>query len=181
MKKEKYYQAYLDHNTISRRGLFRGLLKGMNKSHQLADQYQPVDDRVRPPGMTDPALFLHRCTGCGDCERSCPEGLIIMQDNKPELDFTASYCSRCEACAHACPTGALQTGEAKIMARPVVSARCHNTFAYCASCADSCQRSAIEWRGQQSPIVDPDKCDGCGECAFECQPKAITMALQLPG
>ena len=29
---ENYYRSYLEHNTVSRRGLFRGLLSGANKS-----------------------------------------------------------------------------------------------------------------------------------------------------
>ncbi len=175
MKTEKYYQAYLEHNTISRRGLFRGLFKAVSHSAQAAEQSLPLVFKLRPPGAVDHLLFDRLCTGCGECEKACPEGLIKMDGQRPEIDFTASYCSRCEACVMACQVGALEQKAFNIQSRPQVAVRCSNTFSYCASCADSCERSAIEWKNKKIPVIDTNKCDGCGECAFECQSNTITM------
>ncbi len=49
--------------------------------HQQATPEQPAPlpvrtDWLRPPGAVDEALFLERCTQCGDCAKVCPYGSI---------------------------------------------------------------------------------------------------------
>ncbi|MGL4052328.1 ferredoxin-type protein NapF, partial [Pasteurella multocida subsp. septica] len=58
-KDERYYEAYLSHHTISRRGLLRGLLGGNTKQEKRL--------KNRPPFAAKEALLLQVCHGCADC------------------------------------------------------------------------------------------------------------------
>ncbi|MBQ4627269.1 MAG: EFR1 family ferrodoxin [Clostridia bacterium] len=49
------------------------------------------------------------CTGCGLCERVCPDGAIEMRDGKPA--WVKSKCQHCTACINRCPVKALQFGK----------------------------------------------------------------------
>jgi NADH-quinone oxidoreductase subunit I len=61
----------------------------------------------------------HKCTGCGICEISCPNGsievipmTILMEDGKKKraIDkhiYHLSMCSLCNLCVKNCPTGAI--------------------------------------------------------------------------
>lgn len=55
---EKYYRSYLEHNTVSRRGLFRGLLSGANKSLKESSQNTVKPSVPRPPYAVDEGCFL---------------------------------------------------------------------------------------------------------------------------
>ena len=48
------------------------------------------------------------CTGCGLCEKLCPEGIIKLKDGKPE--WTKRRCQHCTACINRCPARAIQFG-----------------------------------------------------------------------
>ncbi|WP_050535411.1 4Fe-4S binding protein [Yersinia rohdei] len=99
---ERYYKAYLESRIISRRGLFRGLLKG------AAGESLPIS----PP--------------------------VILQ--------------------------------------PILKNPCQNTYIYCNSCADFCEKNALLWQPRQPPTLVNDRCDGCGECVVRCP----AMALEMP-
>lgn len=181
MKDQRYYKAYLEHRTISRRGLLRGIFKGAG-SVPPADQAINslcVATVIRPPGAVSEALFNKTCTGCADCMSACPEGVIVLKEQRPELDFLSSYCSRCDACIQACSVGALQKSEFKINARPALNNPCQNTYMYCDSCADRCQKKAIRWQSNTPPVIQNADCDGCGECAFVCPVNALEMSVTL--
>lgn len=47
------------------------------------------------------------CTLCGECVKSCPDGLITLYEWGPEIDRGA--CLYCGRCARACPAGVLTT------------------------------------------------------------------------
>lgn len=81
-KDKAYYQAYLTHHNISRRGLFRGVLGATEL---------PAEEKIcevhRPPFAARDDLFLAVCNGCGDCVSACPNHLLRLVHNKPELDI----------------------------------------------------------------------------------------------
>ncbi len=47
-----------------------------------------------------------RCTGCGDCERVCPNGAVSVVDGRSTVDRVR--CRRCGICAEVCLQGARQ-------------------------------------------------------------------------
>lgn len=174
-KEQSYYKAYMEHRTISRRGLLRSLVKG------IQPQVEPPTalslSVIRPPGAQHEALFQQSCNGCGDCVTACPEALIIITNQRPELSFASNYCTRCQACADACPSIALQNTRFSIAARPSLINACQNTYLYCDSCADYCKKKAIQWQARKDPVLLTDLCDGCGECVFRCPTSAWEMQL----
>lgn len=50
-----------------------------------------------------------RCTACGVCLATCPEGALRRAPRRPALD--AGRCTGCLACIEVCPAGAI--GEAR--------------------------------------------------------------------
>ena len=58
--------------------------------------------------LSGPALrFLKKdCTGCGECERICPNGVHRFINGAHVMD--RSRCAGCMACARACPADALR-------------------------------------------------------------------------
>ena len=68
-------------------------------------------DWLRPPGAVEEALFLERCTRCGDCLPACPFGSIKKDpaNGYPVLFANESPCFLCDdfPCVAACATEAL--------------------------------------------------------------------------
>ena len=111
-KDERYYKAYMEHKTISRRGLFRAFTSGTKKasagvssatssSRSLSGEASPADQDLvtelvdasqvvrmvaRPPGAIDEVLFQKICTGCSECESACPEKIIHVAGELAQLD-----------------------------------------------------------------------------------------------
>lgn len=50
-----------------------------------------------------------KCTGCGMCERNCPDKAIEMREGKPV--WVQKKCQHCTACINRCPVKALQFGK----------------------------------------------------------------------
>ena len=50
----------------------------------------------------------------------------------------------------------------------------------CRSCADACSEGAIRFAprvmGSALPLVDGDRCNGCGDCVATCPTSAIALA-----
>jgi len=101
-KNEAYYQAYLTHHHISRRGLFRGVLGATEQPNE--EQIRTVR---RPPFAAREDLFLAVCNGCGACVSACANSLLRITHNKAELDIDYMACDLCGNCAAVCPTHAL--------------------------------------------------------------------------
>ena len=49
------------------------------------------------------------CTGCGLCERNCPQQVIKLENNKPV--WTKENCCKCSSCINRCPVKAIQYGK----------------------------------------------------------------------
>ena len=138
---------------------------------------------VRPPYGRAEVLFRSACAACDSkaCADACEELIIVIRaDGTPMLNFTKKGCTFCEACAEACKEGVLDlentlTAE-RINARFIISPqRCvaHNGV-ICFSCKEPCIDDAILFNGLFNPVIDMDRCTGCGYCLGRCPAGAIS-------
>lgn len=154
----------------------------------------PPADRIRPPGALAEAAFLDACVRCGLCVRACPYDVLHLAElggpvpaGTPYFVARAQACRMCEdiPCVPACPTGALDPALVDIReARMGVAElsdprRClsYSGAAYCHSCYQACPLKGEAIRMQQGrtaaggvirPVVDADRCTGCGLCEQAC-------------
>jgi ferredoxin-type protein NapF len=138
---------------------------------------------VRPPYGSDTLAFEERCTACDSkaCAPVCEERIIVIRaDGTPMLNFTKRGCTFCEACAIACDGGVLDLENShmaeKVNARFIItpdSCVAHNGVV-CFSCKEPCIDDAILFNGLFNPVIDMDRCTGCGFCFSRCPTKAIS-------
>ncbi|NMB76025.1 MAG: 4Fe-4S dicluster domain-containing protein [Myxococcales bacterium] len=145
---------------------------------------------IRPPGALPEPEFLSRCVRCGECLRACLTNTLQADWHRagleglwaPHLDLRHAACEQtCAVCGHVCPTGAIrplplvEKQHAKIGTAVVVRDRC---LAWaqdrrCQICDEQCPYNAIFFRRDAEhhvglPVVDPSRCNGCGQCEDKC-------------
>jgi NADH-quinone oxidoreductase chain I len=103
-----------------------GLVKGMLVTvlhllrHPVTSQYPRQRLNVSRRARGNELVWnREKCTGCGTCAKSCPQGAIEIitstntADNKYEVDtyrVDTGYCIQCGLCVEACPYDALFMG-----------------------------------------------------------------------
>ena len=160
--------------------------------HQAAAPEQlappPVrTDWLRPPGAVDEALFLERCTQCGDCAKVCPYGSIAFhpQNGTPVIFADQVPCYLCEdvPCITACATDALLPIEGREqirMGRAVVSHRVCTAGQGCHACASKCPTDALSMDfDTQRLVVAAERCVGCGLCEQVCRTVNDHVAIRI--
>lgn len=149
------------------------------------DLFRPRTGRtaIRPPWAVEEGAFVSRCRRCRDCAGACPEGIIAAGDGGfPQVSFGRGHCTFCGKCAEVCPSGALLRGEGRPWtAVAVIGGNCLSAAAVaCRVCGEWCGEGAIRFRlatgGRAHPVVDADRCDGCGGCVRRCPVGAVTIA-----
>ena len=141
--------------------------------------------QVRPPYGLNESAFQNECSACESkaCAASCEEQIIVIGGQGiPLLNFTKSGCTFCEACAEACAENGqsvlsldhTHTSE-RINARFAISTQScvahHGVI--CFSCKEPCIDDAILFNGMFNPVIDMDRCTGCGFCLQKCPTQAI--------
>ncbi len=150
---------------------------------------------LRPPGASEEDKFAGLCIRCGNCARVCPSKIIHPDTHEaglagllaPKIRYEKDYClEECNACNQVCPSGALQELELKLKHRWVIGeALVDGSLCVlvrgerdCDACERSCSFEAVhiywdEERYIAYPLVNPDKCNGCGACEVACPTNPI--------
>jgi len=135
---------------------------------------------LRPPGAPEEGLFLSLCVKCQKCQEVCPtraiSQVLVTEDltavGTPRLNFRLGYCNLCLRCIEICPTGALQPVMKETVRLGVAQIDKERCVAWawrgCAKCNKECPLGAIILDDDGRPIVDTDKCNGCGLCEYIC-------------
>ncbi|MBL8575262.1 MAG: ferredoxin-type protein NapF [Hyphomicrobiaceae bacterium] len=148
---------------------------------------RPSEPRVvRPPFAIAEAAFARACDSCLKCVPACDAGIIRVDPaRQPVLQFTHGECSFCLACVDACPTGALdrELGECFVARAEIATGCLEARGVYCRSCADACPASAIRFSPHSAagapPVIDSDRCNGCGACVAPCPVGAVDIRNPL--
>src|SRR6266487_424785 len=145
-------------------------------------------DWLRPPGAVEEILLLERCTRCGDCLPACPYGSIKKDpaNDYPVLFANESPCFLCDdfPCIAACETEALVPVEHRAevcMGLAVVNPATCTADQGCRFCIAKCPTEALAVIGFEDPypIVDQDKCVGCGICEQVCSTVNDKIAIKV--
>ena len=146
---------------------------------------------LRPPGAVAEALFEEQCIRCRKCIEICPYGSIKPAGGTWGTGMGTPYivprempCYLCLKCPAVCPSGALEPVSQKEQVR-MGTARINRTTCLpyngvlCRACYERCPiyREAIVLDREIYPVVNPEKCVGCGICENVCptDPASITV------
>ena len=148
---------------------------------------------VLPPGAGDRETFYRTCVSCQLCIANCPGKCLVQSTSlktfgQPVMDFRRGYClGSCVKCGEMCPELAIK--KLQTVQRPNVHMgeavwvkdRCIRTTEgdRCTACVRKCPVQAIHLV-QGFPVVDRQKCIGCGACEHVC-PARPMPAIYVKG
>ncbi len=185
-----------DERARDRRGFLIESFRGLGRL--LADAVSETITSVgggkrylRPPGAIDEAAFLLTCTRCGDCVKACPVDAIKLLPpsaggavGTPYIDPLDAPCDLCGKCMPACEPGALLTITDPRKVRMGTAVLEPSTcWAYQGSICDLCYQrcpypdEAIKLEGGK-PVIVPDACTGCGQCAYVCVSTPVSIKIE---
>jgi ferredoxin-type protein NapG len=143
-------------------------------------------DWLRPPGAVDEALFLERCTKCGDCIEACPPGAILVtSEGTPGIFADQTPCTLCEdfPCIAACTVDALMPVDgigAVRMGTATITHRLCTAGQGCHACVSKCPTSALDMDFESLRLVlSSEACVGCGMCESICKTVNDHVAIRV--
>ena len=139
-------------------------------------------DLLRPPVVLDEDDFIAKCVRCNRCIGVCHTGALasatledgLLEIKTPKFDFHRGSCDFCNECVRVCPTAAITTCDplapstGRIGCAVVVSDRCLAFYNGCDKCVQTCPYGALSTDGFGHPVVNEEKCNGCGVCENVC-------------
>lgn len=158
---------------------------------------------LTPPGSLGHQHLSRHCTGCQLCIAECPNNVLRPSTNpahllQPEMQYDRGYCRpECTRCGEVCPAGAIHkitTAQKSTISighaiwvrdNCIVVADGHK----CGNCERHCPSGAITMVPLDSadpqgklriPVVDAEKCLGCGACEYVCPARPFS-AIYVDG
>ena len=129
-----------------------------------------------------PKSCNYGCLGYGSCIKACEYGAINIVDGIAVVD--KDKCKACGACVKACPKHLIELRPVENIAtvycqshdkgKPVMDS-CKNGCIGCTLCEKQCEYGAITM-DNNIPVIDYNKCTGCGKCAEKCPKKVIYIS-----
>ena len=153
---------------------------------------------VTPPGSVSAYNMNRHCTACQLCVSACPNNVLRpstdpMHLMQPVMSFERGYCRpECTHCSEVCPTGAIQkiTREQKTAIHvghavwlepnciPVTNGdSCGLCAKHCPVWAIAMEDREINGRIVSVPVVDAEKCIGCGKCENLCPARPFSAII----
>ena len=157
---------------------------------------------VTPPGSVSHRNMERHCTACQLCVSACPNNVLRPSTDplhlmQPVMSFERGYCRpECTRCSEVCPTGAIRrisreektavhVGHAVWVADNCIPVANGDS---CGNCARHCPAWSIhmtdyqtaDGRTVQVPVVDAEKCIGCGACENLCPARPFS-AIYVEG
>ena len=181
----------LDRKAFFRQG-FRHLAKSVYSAVEKKVEKTVQRRVIRPPFAVSEAAFVTLCVGnCTKCLEACPHKAIFLSDldgaltgaKRPRIAPSEKPCYLCQdfPCVTACPTGALhrEDGETPKMGKVLLRSGCHRKLGrdpFCEYCVERCPvPGAISMDDTKGPVVNHDKCAGCGVCEYCCPAKPVAI------
>ena len=159
--------------------------RSINRHQFLRGDFSGSRREIRPPWSKPEALFCDRCERCDYCISACPQQIIRKGSGGfPVVDFTLGACTFCGDCATKCTHHAFDPPSdsetpAWQLELCITDACLSRRGVVCRSCGDACESAAIGFRletgGRALPLIDKQRCNGCGGCLAVCPAHCITL------
>jgi ferredoxin-type protein NapG len=180
---------------LSRRELFSFWRRGAEKAEAAGPPAAPAPVApavwLRPPGAVAESVFADTCLRCGKCVEICPRECIVAlgpeagrEAGTPAIVARRAPCVLCDGlrCTTVCPSGALARLaliEVDMGTAVVDPARCVTWQGEaCAACHMACPVAGALVVAGAHPVVDADKCTGCGLCEFSCPTTPASIVVE---